>query len=407
MRPPSLSPKLLAHRRHSRILAAAAVLCVVWLALRGRQGDNPGSGAGEAQHAPSAAGWSESYLHKAGDAKLTALLDRTSKASPLMKCTADLHIFKLKADDLERVNDGAKANRSTLGPLLSGTAHRMPCRHNLSSARASCCSYPVNFRLGTTDFQVFQQVFQFHYMRYLYTLFADQPPQYVLDAGANAGFASSLFKLLWPDATVVSLEPDTSNFELLKANTKSFKKVHALNAGLWGHRANITMVMKSSSHGNWGRVFREAQEGEEGMPAYGVQDIADMLDIPAFDFVKIDIEGAEGMVFEPGNDFSWIGKARAVSLEIHDYFAGYFDLKPNEVSSRVDAAFNTTGYSLVSDNEHVIFLSPALRKAVESSAAAVPHTESAAAEQAKQGKKHKAAEQPQGTQRAKQSGSGA
>lgn len=31
------------------------------------------------------------------------------------------------------------------------------CRHNLSSARASCCSYPVNFRLGTTDFQVFQQ----------------------------------------------------------------------------------------------------------------------------------------------------------------------------------------------------------------------------------------------------------
>lgn len=127
-------------------------------------------------------------------------------------------------------------------------------------------------------------------------------------------------------------------------------------------------------------------------------------------------------------------------------FAGYFDLKPNvgdaaqpqhgawpslhcfglldgelkaapppiaaacgvqEVSSRVDAAFNTTGYSLVSDNEHVIFLSPALRKAVESSAAAVPHTESAAAEQAKQGKKHKAAEQPQGTQRAKQSGSGA
>lgn len=66
------------------------------------------------------------------------------------------------------------------------------------------------------------------------------------------------------------------------------------------------------------QVFREAQEGEEGMPAYGVQDIADMLDIPAFDFVKIDIEGAEGMVFEPGNDFSWIGKARAVSLEIHD-----------------------------------------------------------------------------------------
>jgi hypothetical protein len=39
-------------------------------------------------------------------------------------------------------------------------------------------------------------------------------------AGANAGFSSMLFKLLWPNATVVSLEPDPSNFAMLKANTK-------------------------------------------------------------------------------------------------------------------------------------------------------------------------------------------
>ncbi len=41
-------------------------------------------------------------------------------------------------------------------------------------------------------------------------------------------------------------------------------------------------------------MFREARDGEQGMPAYGVQSLADMLGIPAFDFVKIDIEGAEG-----------------------------------------------------------------------------------------------------------------
>lgn len=31
---------------------------------------------------------------------------------------------------------------------------------------------------------------------------------------------------------------------------------------------------------------------------------------------------------------------------------------------RVEAAFNTTGYSLVSDNEHVMYLSPATRDAL-------------------------------------------
>lgn len=38
--------------------------------------------------------------------------------------------------------------------------------------------------------------------------------------------------------------------------------------------------------------------------------------------------GAEGMVFAPGlSDFSWIRRAQAVSLEIHDYFGPYFGLQ--------------------------------------------------------------------------------
>lgn len=42
------------------------------------------------------------------------------------------------------------------------------------------------------------------------------------------------------------------------------------------------------------QIFREATAGEEGLRAYSVKDIAAQLDIPAFDFVKIDIEGGLG-----------------------------------------------------------------------------------------------------------------
>lgn len=38
-------------------------------------------------------------------------------------------------------------------------------------------------------------------------------------AGANAGYSTVLFKLLWPEATVVMLEPDSSNFAMLRRNT--------------------------------------------------------------------------------------------------------------------------------------------------------------------------------------------
>lgn len=37
--------------------------------------------------------------------------------------------------------------------------------------------------------------------------------------GANCGMSTLLFKLLWPEATVVSLEPDPSNFDMLQRNT--------------------------------------------------------------------------------------------------------------------------------------------------------------------------------------------
>lgn len=218
-------------------------------------------------------------------------------------------------------------------------------------------------RVGTTDFNVYSQIFMEHQLSYLYTLFEHRPPKYILDAGANAGFASSMFKLMWPDATVVSVEPNPKNFEALKRNTAKFKKVHPVNAGLWGHKAKIGQV---GSHGEWGLVFRELPKGskEEGLQAYGVKDLGRKFGISGFDFVKIDIEGAEGMVLAPEEDVSWIDKAMVVSLEVHDFFAGYFALGAKDISSRVEQAFRYRKYAKASDNEHVMYVNYKLLKTI-------------------------------------------
>lgn len=80
--------------------------------------------------------------------------------------------------------------------------------------------------------------------------------------------------------------------------------------------------------GDWGKIFTEVPEGTKGaLQAYGIADIAKKYDIPAFDFIKIDIEGAEGVVFEPGADFSWVSTTKLLSLEVHDWFAEHFGLK--------------------------------------------------------------------------------
>jgi FkbM family methyltransferase len=217
-------------------------------------------------------------------------------------------------------------------------------------------------RPGTTDINVYYQIFVEHQLRYLYTLFAADPPKYVLDAGANAGYAASLFKLLWPDAIVVSVEPDPKNYETLVKNTAKFKGMHAVNAGLWGHKAKIGRV---ASHGEWGHVFKEVKNGDDGLKAYGVKDLLQKFKLPRFDFVKIDIEGAEGMVMAPGEDLSWINDSKVVSLEVHDFFASYFGLGKTDISQRVEAAFKGRHFGRASDNEHTLFINYELLKTLQ------------------------------------------
>jgi FkbM family methyltransferase len=169
-----------------------------------------------------------------------------------------------------------------------------------------------------------------------------------------------LFKLLWPDATIVSVEPNPKNFETLQKNTASFKNVHPINAGLWGKKAKIGQI---GNHGEWGLVFQEvSSKDKDGMQAYGVWDLARMHNIPAFDFIKIDIEGAEGQVFAPGADISWIDKASVISLEIHDFFHGYFNLGEKDISTRIASAFERRPYGVATDNEHTIFAKYSLLK---------------------------------------------
>ncbi|EFN59141.1 hypothetical protein CHLNCDRAFT_137966 [Chlorella variabilis] len=250
-----------------------------------------------------------------------------------------------------------------------------------------CCSKRFSFRINSTDILVFQQIYRHHYLRALYVLLRDYQPRYILDAGANAGFSTSLFKLLFPNATIVSLEPDAHNHAALMRNTEEFSDVHRVRAGLWSRQANIT---QSFDDGDWGKIFRETAPGEAGLPAYSVADIAAKYNIPAFDYVKIDIEGepgarflppgppahvdpaqpaatcpwrlcrrgAEGMVFGPDADTSWVKDVKLISLEVHDFFAKHFGL--HAVTGRVNAVFGGLDFALTADNEHIFYIAPEL-----------------------------------------------
>ncbi len=75
---------------------------------------------------------------------------------------------------------------SWLRVALAGSLVTPTCQHaipKLHGCALGALVLPVTHVVTPTCFIHCFQVFQCHYMRYLYTLFGDQPPKYILDAG--------------------------------------------------------------------------------------------------------------------------------------------------------------------------------------------------------------------------------
>jgi FkbM family methyltransferase len=138
----------------------------------------------------------------------------------------------------------------------------------------------------------------------------------IIDAGAYTGLSALYYASKYPNAKVITIEPETSNFEVLKKNTENIKNISRIQAGLWNKEAFLKIVDRET--GNWGFTVKEVSESEK----YDIQ--ATTLDVilrnsgfSKIDILKIDIEGSEKELFS-GNYESWLSKVNILVVELHD-----------------------------------------------------------------------------------------
>lgn len=167
-------------------------------------------------------------------------------------------------------------------------------------------------RKGSSDWNAFKQVFVWKEYEYPIAF----KPLTILDAGANVGYAAQWFAREFPGASIVSLEPEASNFEILKKNTSCYKNVQPIKAGLWGRSCYLRVI--STDWGNWGFRTEEAeQETNDSIKAISVKEIMENQQWETIDVFKMDIEGAERNVFSSGAE-EWLPKVKMIFLELHD-----------------------------------------------------------------------------------------
>ncbi len=147
-------------------------------------------------------------------------------------------------------------------------------------------------------------------------------PSLIIDAGANIGASAVFFLNMLENVFVFSMEPQLSNFRLLEHNTAAFPNKFNFHGAIANKEGEVMIV--DPGHSDWGfrtsAVTDEAQAGN----AQIVESISprSILAEPSLGnatplILKIDIEGAEGELFD--GDVEWLGRFALVIIELHDW----------------------------------------------------------------------------------------
>jgi FkbM family methyltransferase len=179
------------------------------------------------------------------------------------------------------------------------------------------CRHPFFLRIPSSDVPTYRQVF----IDQEYKVSAGIQPEVIIDAGANIGLASIYFANKYPNARIISIEPELSNFELLERNVAPYPQITAVQAALWHRNEEIDLV--DPGLGKWGFMTEEKGSAEivcsspcHAVTAMTVDKIMTDYNLTKIDILKIDIEGAEREVFSDSSP--WIDKVNSLIIELHE-----------------------------------------------------------------------------------------
>lgn len=172
--------------------------------------------------------------------------------------------------------------------------------------------HPFAIRNNPYDFATLEEVL----LKGDYDIDLSFEPMTIIDGGANIGLTSIFFANKYPNAQIVSVEPETGNFEMLKKNSQHYPNISLLNTGIWSHTANLAIVDTGKGNNSF-TVEELSAPTKDSIRAVSIADIMNERKWKTIDIVKLDIEGSEKTVFQK-NYAGWLPFVRVLIVELHD-----------------------------------------------------------------------------------------
>ena len=198
--------------------------------------------------------------------------------------------------------------------VLAVTAYRLFGWPKEVTVRPPGIRNPIYLRIRTSDADIYTAVL----LNGEYAFDLPFCPSVIVDVGANIGMTSIFFTHRYPEAKIIAIEPEASNFAALARNVRPYPAIVPVHAALWKSDGEISISEPDPStgaSGNWGFVVHEG-EGDVNVRAMTMRTLMREMGLHFVDLLKIDIEGGEKEVFEA---YDWIDDVRCLMIELHDW----------------------------------------------------------------------------------------
>lgn len=190
--------------------------------------------------------------------------------------------------------------------------------------------FPGSHRSNLT---IFDEIFlQRHYTRY----FDVEPGDVVVDIGANSGIFAA-YAVSRRCQRVICVEPLPTNIEALERNAarNGIENIAIEKAAVDSRRGTAKLfITEEDSGGN--QLFEYNDDGRLQkyieVPTVTLDDLFEKHELEAVDFLKLDCEGAEGLIFaDPPRDR--MSQVARIAMEFHDPVS---PLAHEEITARLE-----------------------------------------------------------------------
>jgi FkbM family methyltransferase len=133
----------------------------------------------------------------------------------------------------------------------------------------------------------------------------------IIDGGGNVGYSAVYFATTYPEASIITVEPDSETFAILKSNCSSFKNIVPVHGAIWTHENGVHLG--NNAQASWARTVVDRGNTR----SFTIDSL--ISKIPSADpfILKLDIEGAEVAVLR--SSAATVKTFPCILIEPHDF----------------------------------------------------------------------------------------